>query len=80
MKITAVKSLVVNAEMRNWVFVKVETDQAGLYGWGEASLEWKTRSVVPHALQHHCCPPRASVRQAMMSAMARRCDGGIAAP
>jgi galactonate dehydratase len=24
----------------------VETDQAGLYGWGEASLEWKTRAVV----------------------------------
>src|SRR5579884_1937124 len=31
--------------MRNWVFVKVETD-AGLTGWGEASLEWKTRGVV----------------------------------
>ena len=46
MKITNVKTLVVNAEMRNWVFVKVETDQAGLYGWGEASLEWKTRAVV----------------------------------
>lgn len=46
MKITAVKPLVVHAEMRNWVFVKVETDQAGLWGWGEASLEWKTRSVV----------------------------------
>jgi galactonate dehydratase len=46
MKITALKTLVVNAEMRNWVFVKVETDQAGLWGWGEASLEWKTRAVV----------------------------------
>ncbi|HZN10311.1 MAG TPA: galactonate dehydratase, partial [Blastocatellia bacterium] len=46
MKITAVKTVIVNAEMRNWVFVKVETDQAGLWGWGEASLEWKTRSVV----------------------------------
>jgi galactonate dehydratase len=45
-KITKVKSVVVNAEMRNWVFVKVETDSPGLYGWGEASLEWKTRSVV----------------------------------
>jgi galactonate dehydratase len=44
-KITAVKTLVVNARMRNWVFVKVETDE-GLYGWGEASLEWKTRGVV----------------------------------
>jgi galactonate dehydratase len=46
MKITDVKTIVVNAEMRNWVFVKVETDQDGLWGWGEASLEWKTRSVV----------------------------------
>ncbi len=46
MKITAVKPLVVHAEMRNWIFVKVETDQAGLWGWGEATLEWKTRSVV----------------------------------
>jgi galactonate dehydratase len=44
--IAAVKTVVVNAEMRNWVFVKVETSQPGLYGWGEASLEWKTRSVV----------------------------------
>ena len=32
--------------MRNWVFVKVETDQPGLFGWGEASLEWKTRALV----------------------------------
>ncbi len=46
MKITNLKTIVVNAEMRNWVFVKIETDQAGLYGWGEASLEWKTRAVV----------------------------------
>jgi galactonate dehydratase len=46
MKITAVRTVVCNAEMRNWVFVRVETDQPGLWGWGEASLEWKTRSVV----------------------------------
>lgn len=45
MKITNIKTVVVNAEMRNWVFIKVETDQQGLYGWGEASLEWKTRAV-----------------------------------
>ena len=31
--------------MRNWIFVKVETDRAGLWGWGEATLEWKTRAV-----------------------------------
>lgn len=46
MKISALKAVVVNAEMRNWVFVKLETDEAGLFGWGEASLEWKTRAVV----------------------------------
>jgi len=45
MKITAIKTVVVNAQMRNWVFVKVETNEPGLYGWGEASLEWKTRAV-----------------------------------
>jgi galactonate dehydratase len=32
--------------MRNWVFVRVETDQDGLVGWGEATLEWKTKAVV----------------------------------
>jgi galactonate dehydratase len=32
--------------MRNWVFAKIETDEAGMFGWGEASLEWKTRAVV----------------------------------
>src|ERR1700722_1087497 len=46
MKISRLKTVVVNAEMRNWVFVRVETDVPGLIGWGEASLEWKTRSVV----------------------------------
>src|SRR3954466_6840955 len=45
-KITRISTRVVNAEMRNWVFVKVETDDPGLWGWGEATLEWKTRAVV----------------------------------
>jgi galactonate dehydratase len=46
MKIVAIEPLVVNADMRNWIFVKVITDQDGLFGWGEATLEWKTRSVL----------------------------------
>ncbi len=46
MKITAVETLVCHARMRNWVFVKVVTDQPGLIGWGEATLEWHTRAVV----------------------------------
>jgi galactonate dehydratase len=46
LRIADIRTVVVNARMRNWVFVKVETDTPGLAGWGEASLEWKTRSVV----------------------------------
>ena len=46
MKITAIETQVCNARMRNWIFVKVLTDQPGLYGWGEATLEWHTRAVV----------------------------------
>lgn len=45
MRVTAVDTVVVNARLRNWVFVKVSTDE-GLVGWGEASLEWKTQGVV----------------------------------
>jgi galactonate dehydratase len=44
-KITAITTRIVHAEMRNWVFVRVETDTQGLFGWGEATLEWKTRAV-----------------------------------
>jgi galactonate dehydratase len=45
-RITAVETTVVNAQLRNWVLVKVRTDTDGLHGWGEASLNWKTRAVV----------------------------------
>lgn len=46
MKITAIETHVCHARMRNWVFVKVLTDQPGLWGWGEATLEWHTRAIV----------------------------------
>jgi len=46
MKITKIETLVCHARMRNWIFVKVVTDQPGLIGWGEATLEWHTRGVV----------------------------------
>ncbi len=45
MKITGIETVVVNAVHRNWIFVKVLTDQPGLWGWGEATLEWKTRAI-----------------------------------
>lgn len=37
MKITEIKTFVMDAFRTNWTFLKVETDE-GLYGWGEASL------------------------------------------
>jgi galactonate dehydratase len=46
MKITSIQALVCHARMRNWIFVKVLTDQPGLWGWGEATLEWHTRAVI----------------------------------
>ncbi|MFO0864751.1 MAG: hypothetical protein U0744_08885 [Gemmataceae bacterium] len=46
MKIRAIETHVCHARMRNWVFVKVLTDQDGLCGWGEATLEWHTQPVV----------------------------------
>ena len=44
MKITAVRPFMMRAVERNWLFVKVETDE-GLHGWGEASLELKELTV-----------------------------------
>lgn len=46
MRIDRIETLICHARMRNWVFVKVITDQPGLFGWGEATLEWHTRSIV----------------------------------
>ncbi len=45
-RIERIETYVCNARMRNWVFVEVVTDEPGLVGWGEATLEWHTRSVV----------------------------------
>ncbi len=44
MKITDVKTFVMNAFRRNWVFVKVYTDE-GITGLGEATLEGKAMTV-----------------------------------
>lgn len=45
MKITGLKVFVVNASRTNFVFVKLYTDD-GIDGVGEATLEWKTTTVV----------------------------------
>ncbi len=44
MKIKDIQTILVYGGWRNYVFVKVETDD-GIVGWGEATLEGKARSV-----------------------------------
>jgi galactonate dehydratase len=46
MRITEIKTYMVRVapNVRTWLFVKVETD-AGIHGWGEATLEGKERAV-----------------------------------
>jgi galactonate dehydratase len=46
MKITAIRPIVADGGHRIIVFVKVETDQPGLIGWGEATLEGKPRALL----------------------------------
>jgi galactonate dehydratase len=46
MRITRITAQAVNARLRNWIFVRVETDVPGLTGLGEATLEFQTRAVV----------------------------------
>lgn len=45
MKITQIKTFICHAYRTNWVFVKVITD-SGLYGVGEATLEYREPTVV----------------------------------
>ncbi len=46
MRISGVATRVVDDGDRDWVFVRVDTDEPGLVGWGESSLGWHTRAVV----------------------------------
>lgn len=66
MKITRITPILADGGHRIIVFVKVETDQPGLVGWGEATLEGKPRAVAaciqdmepmildqdPHRIEH----------------------------
>lgn len=45
MQIADIKVHLLPVDFRTWILVKVETDEDDLFGWGEATLEWKARSV-----------------------------------
>jgi galactonate dehydratase len=42
--VTGLKTHICGGEGRNWVFVKVETDE-GIHGWGEGTVEHRERTV-----------------------------------
>lgn len=44
MRVTGVETFLCAADWRNFLFVRVETD-AGIHGWGEATLEGKEQTV-----------------------------------
>ncbi len=44
MKITSLTPYIADCYRTNWVFLHVQTDE-GLYGWGEASLEYREKTV-----------------------------------
>lgn len=46
MKITALKSFAITSPVSDWTYVKVETSDPDLFGWGECSLPGK-----PHGVQ-----------------------------
>lgn len=45
MKITSIRPILPQGERRVCVVVKIETDQPGLIGWGEASVAGKPRAL-----------------------------------
>ncbi len=67
MKITKVETLVCHARMRNWVFVKVLTDQPGLFGLGESILNEFDDQII------NSLPSRASLWDSSLWRKARRC-------
>jgi galactonate dehydratase len=46
MKISRIQAYSVASPVTDWTYVKVETDQPGLHGWGECSLPSKPRGVL----------------------------------
>jgi len=45
MKISALRCHTIHSPVTDWAFVKVETDEPGVYGWGECSLPTKPRGL-----------------------------------
>lgn len=52
MKITAIKSFIVDGGFRPWTFVKVETNEPGLVGWGDCT-DWGSPGPVVATVERY---------------------------
>lgn len=52
MKITAVRTYIVDGGFRPWTFVKVETSEPGLVGWGDCA-DWGSPGPVAATVERY---------------------------
>lgn len=52
MKITQVKTFLVDGVFRPWIFVKIETDEPGLVGWGDCT-DWGADKPITSMVEHY---------------------------
>ena len=52
MKITAIKTFIVDGGFRPWTFVKIETSDAGLVGWGDCT-DWGSPGPVAATVERY---------------------------
>ena len=52
MKITAVKTFLVDGVFRPWIFVKIETSEPGLVGWGDCT-DWGADKPIVRTVEHY---------------------------
>ena len=52
MKITAVKTFLVDGVYRPWIFVKIETSEPGLVGWGDCT-DWGADGPIVCTVEHY---------------------------
>lgn len=52
MKITAIKTFLVDGVFRPWTFVKIETDQPGLVGWGDCT-DWGAAGPIATTVERY---------------------------
>jgi galactonate dehydratase len=83
MKITAIKTFIVDGGFRPWTFVKVETNEDGLVGWGDCT-DWGSPGPVAATVERYAewvigrDPMQAEAIWWDLSAASMRHVGGIA--